>query len=59
TTAVAALALSAWPGQDRSSVRLAVAVVLGFGWVSAIATRLIIELGSPSVAGSALRSPTA
>jgi len=43
-TGVACLALSAWPGQDGLSVRLAVALLFGWAWVSALATRLLTEL---------------
>ena len=42
-TGVAALALSAWPNQATVSVRLAVAVVIGWTWVSVLATRLLVE----------------
>ncbi|WP_248964857.1 DUF998 domain-containing protein [Sphaerisporangium perillae] len=45
-TAVTALALVAWPGQDGLSVRLAVAVVLTFAWTTALAARLMGELSS-------------
>lgn len=40
-TAAACLVLSAWPGIDGSSVRLAVAVTLGFAWQAAFARRLL------------------
>jgi Protein of unknown function (DUF998) len=43
TTAVACLALSAWPDQDTVSVRLAVAVVIGWAWVSILAARLLAD----------------
>jgi hypothetical protein len=39
-TGLACLALSAWPNQDTVSVRLAVAIVIGWAWVSVLATRL-------------------
>ncbi|MDQ3156006.1 MAG: DUF998 domain-containing protein [Actinomycetota bacterium] len=41
TTAVVCLMLSAWPGIDGMSVRLAVAVTLGFAWQVAFAVRLL------------------
>ncbi len=40
-TAVVALLLSAFPSQEGMSVRLAIAVVLGWAWVSAFALRLL------------------
>jgi hypothetical protein len=40
STGIVCLVLSAWPGVDGSSVRLAVAVVLGFSWLTAFAPRL-------------------
>ncbi len=39
-TAVAALALSAWPSQDGASVRLAVAIFLAFVWTTLLALDL-------------------
>jgi Protein of unknown function (DUF998) len=42
-TAVACLALSAWPDQDTVSVRLAVAVAIGWAWVSVLAARLLAD----------------
>jgi len=48
-TGVACLALSAWPGQDGLSVRLAVALVIGFAWVSVLAARLLTD---PAATGS-------
>ena len=40
-TAAATLLLAAWPGSDGMSVRLAVAIALGFAWVSVLAGRLL------------------
>jgi hypothetical membrane protein len=42
-TGVACLALTAWPGQDGLSVRLAVAMAIGWAWVAALAARLLAE----------------
>jgi Protein of unknown function (DUF998) len=42
-TGVATLALSAWPNQATVSVRLAVAIVTGWTWVSVLATRLLVD----------------
>ena len=47
-SAVAALALSMWPGQDGASVRYAVASVIAWAWISAIAIRLRSELPGAS-----------
>jgi hypothetical protein len=49
-TGVALLGILAWPNPDTVSVQLAVAVVLGFAWVSVLAARLLTEL--PAVPGS-------
>ena len=43
-TGVACLALTAWPGQNGLSVRLAVAMAIGWAWVSVLAARLLTEL---------------
>jgi Protein of unknown function (DUF998) len=43
-TGVACLALTAWPGQNGLSVRLAVALAIGWAWVSVLAARLLTEL---------------
>ncbi len=48
-TGVACLVLSAWPGQDGLSVRLAVAMVIGWAWVSVLAARLLTD---PAATGS-------
>ncbi len=40
-TAVGALVLSAWPDMDGSSVRLTIAVVIGFAWLAAVCGRLL------------------
>jgi len=48
-TGVACLALTAWPGQDGLSVRLAVAMVIGWAWVSVLAARLLAD---PAATGS-------
>jgi Protein of unknown function (DUF998) len=40
-TAVACLALSAWPNQDTVSVRLALAVAISWAWISVLAARLL------------------
>jgi hypothetical protein len=45
-TAVTLLALTWWPSLAGISVRLAVAIVVGFVWVSALAGRLIRELSA-------------
>lgn len=42
-TAVALLVLGWWPSTAGISVRLAVAIVVAFGWVTALAARLIRE----------------
>jgi hypothetical protein len=42
-TAVALLCLTWWPGTAGISVRLALAIVVAFAWVSALATELIRE----------------
>lgn len=52
-TAITALALFAWPGQDGLSLRLAVAVVLTFAWTTALAARLMTDL--PAAAGAGRR----
>jgi hypothetical protein len=38
------LGIMAWSDQDTVSMQLAVAVVLGFAWVSALAARLLTGL---------------
>jgi Protein of unknown function (DUF998) len=43
-TGVLLLGIMAWPDQDTVSMQLAVAVVLGSAWVSALAARLLTEL---------------
>jgi hypothetical membrane protein len=42
-TAVAVLCLTWWPGTAGISIRLALAIVVAFAWVSALATELIRE----------------
>jgi Protein of unknown function (DUF998) len=42
-TAVAVLCLTWWPGTSGISIRLALAIVVAFAWVSALATELIRE----------------
>lgn len=44
-TGVAVLALSVWPNFTGNFVPLWVAMVLGFGWASVMAARLMAELG--------------
>jgi Protein of unknown function (DUF998) len=46
---VAILGIMAWPDKDTVSVQLAVAVVLGLGWVAALAARLLTELSVSAV----------
>jgi Protein of unknown function (DUF998) len=43
-TAATVLVLSWWPDQDGISIRLALAVVFGFAWITALAVRLRAEL---------------
>jgi Protein of unknown function (DUF998) len=43
-TGVALLGIMAWPDKSTASVQLAVAVVLGLGWVAALAARLLTGL---------------
>jgi Protein of unknown function (DUF998) len=43
-TGVALLGLLAWPDQDTVVVQLAVAIVLGWAWLSALAARLLTGL---------------
>jgi hypothetical protein len=43
-TGVALLGLMAWPDQDTVIVQLAVAIVLGWAWISVMATRLLTGL---------------
>jgi hypothetical protein len=45
-TGLALLGIMAWPDKDTVSVQLAVAVVLGLGWVAALAVRLLSRLPS-------------
>jgi Protein of unknown function (DUF998) len=54
-TGVALLGIMAWPDQDTVSVQLAVAVVLGFAWASALAARLLTE--PPDATGSIRAEP--
>ena len=51
-TGVACLALSAWPGQAGMSMRLAVAAVIGWAWVSALAARLLADAAPGRASGS-------
>jgi hypothetical protein len=51
-TAVTALALVAWPGEEGLSLRLAVAVVLTFAWTTAVAARVMSELHASADASS-------
>jgi hypothetical protein len=55
-TGVALLGLMAWPDPDTVLVQLAVAIVLGWAWLSALAARLLTRL--PEVTSS-IDSPTA
>jgi len=58
-TGVAALAFSAWPGQDGMSVRLFIAVTLGSAWVSALAAHLLVaEPAAASGSAEAARTST-
>lgn len=43
-SAVVAVALAGWPDQDGASVRYALASVVAFGWLTAMAARLIADL---------------
>ena len=43
-TGVALLLITWWPDPDSISVRLAVAIVVAFAWVTALARHLIREL---------------
>lgn len=43
-TALVVLALSAWPGEDGSSVRLAAAMVPAWAWVTALSAWMLREL---------------
>jgi Protein of unknown function (DUF998) len=43
-TGVTLLGIMAWPDRDTVGVQQAVAVVVGFAWVSALAARLLTEL---------------
>lgn len=45
-TSALALVLAAWPDTDGASVRLALAIAVGFGWMTALAIRLDKELRS-------------
>ncbi len=49
-TGVALLGIMAWPDQDTVGVQLAVAVVLGWAWLSLLAARLLTHV--PDVPGS-------
>jgi hypothetical protein len=40
---VAVLVLSWWPGLDGISIRLATALALALGWMTALAARLLTE----------------
>ena len=44
-TAATALTLAVWPGEDGLSVRLAAAVAIAFAWTTAVAARLMREVG--------------
>ena len=43
-TGVALLALMAWPDRDTIIVQLALAIVLGWAWLSVLAARLLTGL---------------
>ena len=43
-TGAALLGLMAWPDRDTVLVQLAVAIVLGWAWLSVLAARLLIGL---------------
>jgi Protein of unknown function (DUF998) len=55
-TGVALLGLMAWPDRDTVVAQLAVAIVLGWAWVSALAARLLTRLPE---ATSSINSSTA
>ena len=55
-TGLAALACSAWPGQDGMSVRLAVAMAIGWAWVFALAAHLLAEPAGASGSADAIRT---
>jgi hypothetical protein len=55
-TGVALLGLMAWPDRDTILVQLAVAIVLGWAWLSALAARLLTR---PPKATSSINSSTA
>jgi Protein of unknown function (DUF998) len=55
-TGVACLALSAWPNQDTVSVRLALAVVIGWAWMSVLAARLL-AVSAATTGSVATRTP--
>jgi len=44
TTGVALLGLMAWPDQDTIIVQLALAIVLGWTWMSVVAARMMTGL---------------
>jgi hypothetical protein len=54
-TAAVVLILSWWPDQDGISVRLALALVFAFGWITALAVRLRTEV-SDSMADTSPRA---
>lgn len=56
-TAVAVPVLSAWPDQNGASVRLAVATILVWAWVTALAARLYTEPAHPILRGATSASP--
>jgi hypothetical protein len=52
-TGVALLGLTAWPDQDTVLVQLALAIVLGWAWISVLAARLLRGLPDAAAAPAA------
>ena len=56
-SAVVALVLAAWPGDDGASIRFFVATIVAFAWTATVALRLRGGLESPSQVDERIRRP--
>jgi hypothetical protein len=57
-TGVTSFVLSAWPDVDSTSWRLAIAIVIGFAWVTALAARERAALAQPTAPLASSTSPS-